>query len=226
MCEHHLRLLQQMSTNQAKRQEEEEEIIMADPRCYLNVGGKRFETTKSTLMNIPYFNNFFQRWDSGSANDSADNKPGPSVRRKEDPLFIDQDPVDFQHILKWARHPGEYKVPDKVITGFWDCGDSTVIEKQQPKNQEVKVVLPPQQVQVPTYRPPSPPKKTEAQLCKRCQEWAVSVKGCRAKHLNKNDKHKSFELRDECAFCQQHPGYIYEGFRAYLSMPATCHHVF
>lgn len=58
---------------------------------YLDVGGKKFKTTKTTLMMIPYF--------------ECMNRVNNGIRTTEDsPYFIDRDPKFFRHILNFARN--------------------------------------------------------------------------------------------------------------------------
>ena len=65
---------------------------------YLDVGGKIFRTTKSTLFTIPYF--------------QAMDRFNGIVGSKSEPLFIDRDPKFFRHILNFARNP-DYSLPEK-----------------------------------------------------------------------------------------------------------------
>lgn len=57
---------------------------------FLDIGGTPFRTSKSTLLKIPYF----------AAADLVDGIPNS----KEEPYFIDRNPIHFCHILNWARN--------------------------------------------------------------------------------------------------------------------------
>lgn len=71
---------------------------------YLNVGGYDFFTTRLTLEVIPYFSNYFARWNDRN-------------NSKESPIMIDQDGESFSHILKWCRNPN-YCFPKEIQINF------------------------------------------------------------------------------------------------------------
>ena len=58
----------------------------------VNVGGTIFETAKDTLLNMTYFQSFFERWDNT-------------------PIFIDRDPIYFSEILNQLKG---YKIKEGV----------------------------------------------------------------------------------------------------------------
>ena len=62
----------------------------------INVGGHRFETTRSTVNPSSYFRSYFQRWDDGL--------------EKSTELFIDRSGVLFEHVLSTLRNP-DYRYP-------------------------------------------------------------------------------------------------------------------
>lgn len=59
-----------------------------DSIIQLNVGGKSFTTTATTLMMSPYFNSFLTRWP-----------------QKKEIIFIDRDPEGFENVLGLLRDP-------------------------------------------------------------------------------------------------------------------------
>lgn len=75
----------------------------------LNVGGKIFTTTKTTLNFIPYFKSLFDFSQSSQSIDTNLNE-----------IFVDSDPSVFKHVLRWARNP-TYSIPIKYDYGlnFW-----------------------------------------------------------------------------------------------------------
>ena len=77
----------------------------------LNVGGKFFETTLTTLMNIPYF--------------QTANKFAPLQGTKDHPLRIDRDGQVFKHVLRYIRNP-LYNVPldQQWDLDFWFMGEN------------------------------------------------------------------------------------------------------
>lgn len=80
----------------------------------LNIGGTLFETTKDTLIKIPYFANLFESFDNF-----------------DEPIFIDQDGTDFKHILNWARCP-DYLIPYYVPVKYWLLDESIKEKKPEP----------------------------------------------------------------------------------------------
>lgn len=71
-----------------------------DKLISLNIGGKVFQTLKSTVSNIsPFFANLFSdEWkDSGRK----------TIRDKDGNIFIDRSPQYFEHLLDWSRHGGD-----------------------------------------------------------------------------------------------------------------------
>ncbi len=71
---------------------------MKSDTVILDVGGRRFKTTKITLCNAEYFYNLF--------NDSS-----PT----EEDIFIDRDPGIFKHVLRLLRD-SSYAYPEKYIS--------------------------------------------------------------------------------------------------------------
>lgn len=72
----------------------------------LNVGGKKVQTLKSTLTQLPFFDSYLSRWS------------------KEDEIFIDQDFEVFIHLLNKLRNQS-YIVPDceniNVLFDYFGC---------------------------------------------------------------------------------------------------------
>ena len=71
-----------------------------DKLISLNIGGKVFQTLKSTVSNIsPFFANLFSdEWkDSGRK----------TIRDKDGNIFIDRSPQYFEHLLDWSRNGGD-----------------------------------------------------------------------------------------------------------------------
>ncbi|PZD34285.1 K-tetra multi-domain protein [Pyrenophora tritici-repentis] len=62
----------------------------------LDVGGRKFRTTKAVLSTSPYFANLFNRWE-----DYAEIQADGS-------LFIDVDPEIFPHLLNYLRRPNTF----------------------------------------------------------------------------------------------------------------------
>ena len=62
----------------------------------INVCGRQFQTTKSTLYTSPYFRSLLERWDNGT-----DRAPDGSH-------FIDADPDVFEHLLTFMRRPSKF----------------------------------------------------------------------------------------------------------------------
>lgn len=94
---------------------------MTTDKYYLDIGGARFTTTRTTLLRIPYFDVYFQRWDEIRDNNSIAN-----------PHFVDQNGDEFQYVLNWARNPTR-AVPAETDLSFWDpSGD--VIPVQSPRS--------------------------------------------------------------------------------------------
>lgn len=60
----------------------------------LDVGGKIFKTTRSTLSHATYFTSLFERWQY---------KP-------DEPYFIDRDEEGFKHVLRYLRD-NNYDIP-------------------------------------------------------------------------------------------------------------------
>jgi hypothetical protein len=74
----------------------------------LNIGGKKFETTITTLKNIPYFaslDHFHKETFKGT---------------KDSPFHVDADPTIFKHVLRYARNPS-YVIPKQFLPmiSFW-----------------------------------------------------------------------------------------------------------
>lgn len=65
----------------------------------VNVGGKIFETSKDTLCKSTYFSSLFSRWSSIS---------------QQNEIFIDRDPIAFEHILNLLRD-SNYPFPKKYL---------------------------------------------------------------------------------------------------------------
>jgi len=93
-------------------------ILVMDIIVYLNVGGKKFETSLSTLKLLPYFMGLVRFY-----GDDTWSTP-------ETPYFIDRDPKIFRHILNFLRNP-EYKYPDKYIDEleFYGCNIKEIKEQ-------------------------------------------------------------------------------------------------
>lgn len=138
---------------------------------YLDIGGKLFKTTKSTLNNIPYFSSYFDRWE---CEDNCQEKP----------LFIDQDGDDFEHILKWARNVGVYKIPNDVHVEAWGFDESV---KQ---NDEVK--------------------KVSQILCKKCGHPydPTNPSGCKVHHIISSILNSGHSQCLICKYC----GIISKGY--------------
>ena len=66
-------------------------------RIILNIGGKLFHTTQSTLEHVPFFDALLsKRWE----------------RKDKDVIFIDRDPKGFKHVLGFLRDP-QYPFPQE-----------------------------------------------------------------------------------------------------------------
>jgi hypothetical protein len=72
----------------------------------LDVCGRKFRTTKSTLQTSDYFNNLFTRWE-----DCAD-------RQEDGSFFVDADPDTFEHLLNFMRRPSRFPLYWTKEKGF------------------------------------------------------------------------------------------------------------
>lgn len=83
----------------------------------LNVGGKIFETTESTLCQSPYFEVILH----GNFND-----------RNKEIIFIDRDPGIFKHVLRLLRNPS-YDYPNKFVSEL----EYFLIDYEKPESKRV-----------------------------------------------------------------------------------------
>lgn len=79
---------------------------MSTDSITLDVSGFRYRTRKSVLYESPYFKNFFARWEN-----CADIQPDGS-------LYIDANPLTFQHLLDFMRRPSVFPLFWTKESGF------------------------------------------------------------------------------------------------------------
>ncbi len=91
----------------------------------LNVGGKKCETLKSTLMKMPYFKTYFESWDH------------------DQEIFLDLDFKIFTHVLNKMRDPNYFYPDDEILTNninnMFDYFGFITIKSYERKNIDVSI---------------------------------------------------------------------------------------
>ncbi|CAN5841817.1 hypothetical protein BH23THE1_BH23THE1_35050 [soil metagenome] len=100
-------------------------------RIVLNVGGTIFETTSTTLQKSSYFSGCLE------FNDNLKNST------KDNPYFIDRDPILFNHVLNYLRDT-QYPYPKEYVYELEyyrvKYNNINLIDKEEMANKLVKSI--------------------------------------------------------------------------------------
>lgn len=102
-------------------------------RVTLNVGGQLFTTTLATLRSF------------GDETTLGDLSLKPGIENQDDPVFLDRDPVLFQHVLNCMRHRRIFTATQLDLSpSIWELELAyyglPIEKKEQPKKRPIDVV--------------------------------------------------------------------------------------
>lgn len=95
-------------------------------RVWVDVGGRVFCTTHSTLHNSPVFEKMFPLEDELQYH-------GGGAGTKDDPYFLDDDPDAFAHLLNYLRNPSTWEVDPAFAWMFQKYGLPYEAEEPAPE---------------------------------------------------------------------------------------------